>query len=795
MSIIEVGGFIYDTTYTSEEDMLRGFTIEGKWNEVMKLYESDPKFSTININESRGTALHVAVNDDNEIVVRNLVNSIIIHKNEKALEWKNEKGDTPLHLAASRGFKDICECIIGKNGERKHLIDIDNNDGESPLFLAALSWQKQTFVYLFNFKPSESDSAVDGNYSYSKDLIRSNGDSILHCAIRREFFDLALIIIHKYPDLIVIPNRHGFSPLKLLATRPSAFKSGCTMIWWRRILYHCLPVGILKVEEAVKYYAMKRSKSISNKKCPKNYDTCYFFLHKCKEYADPVTRFVKRLLMKETTSTVADGSENYQHRNIPMESEHKLLPKNYATCLWFMKFANIYTLGLSGVGVEEITKMKQKHKWSGQLLKRFMENPYESYLGTGAKPTRYESGADFISAYNQNQGDNNSEEPKISATLENETTILTKAKSGIVEIVDVLIKKIPKICTTLESEAAILTKAKHDIVEIVDELITKIPKISETLESETAILTAARNGIVEIVDELITKIPSSIYDVNLENKNVLLVAVENRRTNVVKALRKRFEEGNKKTIFDNLVQGVDMEENTVLHLAATRSDRDWHIPGAALQMMWNIKWFQYTKELVPEHFTVRTNKKDKTAGELFKNSHAKLLKEGSAWLKDTSESCSVVAALLAGVSFATSSTVPGGNQSDTGEPTLEGRPAFDAFAFSSVIGLCFSVTALIMFLSILTSRKEAKDFRIDLPRKLLLGLSSLFLSIVAMFVAFCSGHFFLIDHKFKHIVLLIYGVTCFPVTLYAVAQLPLYIDLLKGIVTNVPKTSDKGEGF
>jgi CCR4-NOT transcriptional regulation complex NOT5 subunit len=58
------------------------------------------------------------------------------------------------------------------------------------LFLAALSWQKQTFVYLFDFKPSKSDCEdVDGgSCSYSKDLIRNNGDSILHCAIRREFF-------------------------------------------------------------------------------------------------------------------------------------------------------------------------------------------------------------------------------------------------------------------------------------------------------------------------------------------------------------------------------------------------------------------------------------------------------------------------------------------------------------------------------------------------------------------------------------------------------------------------------
>nr|XP_012572979.1 uncharacterized protein LOC101495363 [Cicer arietinum] len=351
------------------------------------------------------------------------------------------------------------------------------------------------------------------------------------------------------------------------------------------------------------------------------------------------------------------------------------------------------------------------------------------------------------------------------------------------------------------------------------------------LKSETPILTAARYGIVEIVHVLIEKIPSSIYETNLKNKNILLVAVENKRTVVVESLRKWFEECNLKAIFDNLIQDVDDKDNTVLHLAGTPSDEDWYISGAALQMMWHVKWFQfmtysfltsltlkvemividrisldnliyfyfnflttcimkqYVKGLVPDHFTVRTNNMKKTAGNIFKESHKQLVRDGNAWLKDTSESCSVVAALLAGVSFATSSTVPGGNKSETGEPALEGKPAFDAFALSSVIGLCFSITALIMFLSILTSRKEAKDFRIDLPRKLLWGLSSLFLSIVAMFTTFCSGNFFLIDQKYKHIVLPIYTFTCFPVTLYVV----LYIDLLRSILTKIPMTTDKGE--
>jgi len=201
---------------------------------------------------------------------------------------------------------------------------------------------------------------------------------------------------------------------------------------------------------------------------------------------------------------------------------------------------------------------------------------------------------------------------------------------------------------------------------------------------------------------------------------------------------------------------------------------------------------QYIKSLVPQHFYFRSDKKGKTAGEIFEETHKKLIKESGEWLKDTSESCSVVAALVAGVSFTAANTVPGGTNEE-GRPNLEGKPAFDAFAIASLVGLCFSVTGLIMFLTILTSRKQAKDFRRDLPLKLLLGLSSLFVSIAAMFVSFCTGHFFLLSHGYKTVLYPIYAATVFPVTFYAVAQFPLYFDLLTAILTTVPRSSDRGD--
>ena len=194
---------------------------------------------------------------------------------------------------------------------------------------------------------------------------------------------------------------------------------------------------------------------------------------------------------------------------------------------------------------------------------------------------------------------------------------------------------------------------------------------------------------------------------------------------------------------------------------------------------------------MPFHFFQRYNNKGETSREIFTETHKDLVKDGSEWLTSTSESCSVVAALIATVAFASATTVPGGVKQDSGIPTLENQPAFDAFAISSLIALCFSVTALVMFLSILTSRYQEKDFGSDLPKKLLLGLTSLFVSIASMLIAFCAGHFFVLKDKLKYAAFPVYAVTCLPITFFAVAQFPLYFDLIWATFLKVPQRSYK----
>ena len=200
---------------------------------------------------------------------------------------------------------------------------------------------------------------------------------------------------------------------------------------------------------------------------------------------------------------------------------------------------------------------------------------------------------------------------------------------------------------------------------------------------------------------------------------------------------------------------------------------------------------QFVKNNMPQHFSYQPNHEGQTPEEIFNETHEELVKQGGEWLNKTSESCSVVAALVATVAFAASTTIPGDINPVNGTPNLVKQSALTIFSISSLVALCFSITALFSFLSILTSRYEQKDFRRDLPKKLLLGLTSLFVSIASMLVSFCAGHFFTLKNKLKDKAFPIYAVACLPIVFFAIQQLPLYLDIVWAIFKKVPRSGYK----
>ncbi|KAF4371574.1 hypothetical protein G4B88_008289 [Cannabis sativa] len=288
--------------------------------------------------------------------------------------------------------------------------------------------------------------------------------------------------------------------------------------------------------------------------------------------------------------------------------------------------------------------------------------------------------------------------------------------------------------------------------------------------------------VVGLVEKILQHFPVAIHDTNKDKKNIFLLAVENRRLNVLKFLAQEEEIYTRKLLF----RKVDKDWNCALHLASIRNPRPWPIPGDALQMQWELNWYKYVETFMPSNFYLRTNMKNQTPQEVFTKNHKMLVKSGGQWLTSTATACSVIAVLIATVAFATSTVIPGGTKESNGKPKLENYFAFDMFAILSLVALCFSITALVMFLSILTSRYEENDFAKDLPTKLFLGLTSLFVSIASIIGSFCAAHFFVLeDNLSKHAVYPVYAVTCLPITIFAFVQFPLYVDLIHATFRNV----------
>ncbi|GMN28323.1 hypothetical protein TIFTF001_044225 [Ficus carica] len=193
-------------------------------------------------------------------------------------------------------------------------------------------------------------------------------------------------------------------------------------------------------------------------------------------------------------------------------------------------------------------------------------------------------------------------------------------------------------------------------------------------------------------------------------------------------------------------------------------------------MQQELLWFEEVKKIVQPHYIKEKNKKGKIPEEIFSKSHKLLLKDGEEWLKHTAHSCMIVSTLIATVVFAAAFTLPGGTN-NSGIPVDLQYTSFLIFILSDGLALFSSVVAILMFLSILTSRYAENDFLKSLPLKLMIGLAALFFSIITMMIAFSFTFVIAYNNSgLKWVPFLISISAIFPILVFAFLQFPLLLD-------------------
>ncbi|XP_027341138.1 uncharacterized protein LOC113854380 [Abrus precatorius] len=295
----------------------------------------------------------------------------------------------------------------------------------------------------------------------------------------------------------------------------------------------------------------------------------------------------------------------------------------------------------------------------------------------------------------------------------------------------------------------------------------------QSFVSADIIFNATSSGIVEMLRICFQFFPDLVWT-RLPNEGfVAQIAIHNRQEKVFSLLCKM------PIICKFLMLALDESQNTTSHIAARFSSSQLaSISGAAFQMQKELQWFKEVEKWDhPLHKELK-NQDGQTPWQLFREEHKALLEEAKNWMKDTSNSCMLVATLIATVVFAACITVPGGNNQEKGFPIYLSDRTFRVFVVSDALALFSSMASLLMFLSILTAHYGEEDFLRRLPERIILGLASLFFSIVTTMIAFGAALDLLVRDKLKWASIPIALLACIPVALFIRLQLPLFIQMI-----------------
>ncbi|TQD98743.1 hypothetical protein C1H46_015652 [Malus baccata] len=308
-----------------------------------------------------------------------------------------------------------------------------------------------------------------------------------------------------------------------------------------------------------------------------------------------------------------------------------------------------------------------------------------------------------------------------------------------------------------------------------EEIETRKEARNEVYNS-SPLLIATIKGIVPIVREILEQRPQAVEHVNRYERNILHLAIKNRKEKILDLIK------SKPTLMSKLNERIDLNGNTILHQAADRTYYSIAVSqkliGPAMQLQEELRWMLRIKEIVPPHYIMHHNNNNQTADEFFNVEHEKLLKSAQKWVKETAQSCSTVAVLVATVVFAAAYAIPGGFNDEGGHPIFQDNPLFLFFTCMDVVSISCSLSSVTFFLSVLSSLLEYPHFVSSIPTKIMTGFILLFFSMATTMLAFAATILLLIRVKKKWTESLLYPIAFFPVPLFALLQFPMYQSLI-----------------
>ncbi|XP_050215030.1 uncharacterized protein LOC126666120 [Mercurialis annua] len=709
------------------------------WKTVIKFYEKHQDYMMFPLNMNRDTVFHLAMYSNTKQPFLHLQqifkNYSVFEESDDLFFSRNERGNTILHEAVAVGNLDVIGILVR---EYPTLIDKKNVLDENPLYTAAAFGQTEIIKFLSEFYGRRNIVKIMSKCERRK----IDGKSIIQVAIEGEHFETALLLINLLIEMNQrnrirrLKDKKGMSALDCLASLPFAFRSGHAMGVFQSFLYSCLPV-----EDETTNIVLRRGESPIK--------------------ANDIQFSSTRQMDLENCMISATHRQQYSPDVQALEGIKQ--------SLW--KF-------IQGWQVEKIWKAKRKHKYGLKLARLLIqETIWGDEFGGITNDNQHLFSSDDDEFDEPNPIDNKEEEDEFER---NPNLINTQDE----------VQANPSQNTEHSSDEnqgsnfkAIQSQnlSEEDDFERSNTISGEQEPESHTTSSIDPIplFTATKMGIIEIVREVIEEYPQAVEHLNSKGQNILHLAVLYRRKHIFDMLQMM------EIPWMRMTQVIDNLGYTLLHhVADTKHYSGGTRPGPALQLQEELRWFDRVESVVPSYYAMHheNSKNMYTPVQLFEMNHIVQLQQAQKWAKETSQSCSTVAVLVATVVFAAAYTVPGGTN-DKGYPHFLDSPYFLAFTVMDVISLACSLTSVVAFLSILTSPFEFDDFRRSIPRKLIFGFTLLFFSVITTMLAFGSTILLVIRKEKQLTASLISVAAFFPVSVFAILQFRLYGTMMKDILS------------
>ncbi|KAD7479092.1 hypothetical protein E3N88_02228 [Mikania micrantha] len=685
-------------------------SINYNWKAAKAILDKNKDLVRYSITENGETALHIAASARGDSKrVEEFVKKMVEMMGEKDLELQNKNYNTALYLAAVTGNVETVKIMVKEN---KKLLTIPGaNRTMLPLYAAALFGNKDVVDYIYE----ESRILADED-GWSRD---SRG-WLIEKLLENDMFDTTLRIVKKYP----LHDGTIKALLKLLAGKPEAFhETNKYHQYISHLLLLVLACGCFKRASTKKSNALSLLRHIWN---------------------DVVKRPTKEI------DAILRGPPD----SSSIDQDSKVVAGWTVTAMKLQKVIHEHVENMtletnrliSSVGPSKALKLQDLISQSLMRMHAATQNITKD-------------------SSDLNMQDNKPVSPKERLVLQLQKLIF-KYIAGLYD-------KTMRIISTSGylTEDQLVQELQKGIVELNKKLQKEaeeqVKKYDRETYSSRVVFIAAEVGNTNFLVELIRGYPDLIWKVNDNNLSIFHVAVKHRHAGIYSLL---YEIGTMKHLITPL---RDPDDNNMLHLVGTCANQNQlaDVSGVALQMQRELSWFLEVMQMVPPAYILRKNKDGLTPHELFTKEHKELVTQGEKWMKETSSQCIVVGALIATIVFAATFTVPGGYNQNNGIPFFRSKATFVVFVLADAISLILSSASILLFLSILTSRYDERDFLESLSLKLLFGLATLFLSIATMLIAFGVSFLPLYKNGLLWIPIIICVLVAFPAILYRLPYL------------------------